>query len=92
VPATCVATGAELGQRQCDMEDAMAGQHGVGRAAARQGVDAWDRREARGGAGLLRRRATARGGSGGQSGGVARRGEDSAARGGGGVGLGWHVA
>jgi hypothetical protein len=41
--AACVATAAELGQRKCDVEDARAGQHGVGRAAARQGSDAWVR-------------------------------------------------
>jgi hypothetical protein len=36
VSAARVATAAELGQRQCDVEDARAGQHGVGRAAARR--------------------------------------------------------
>jgi hypothetical protein len=48
--AARVATAAELGQRKCDMEDARAGQHGVGGAAARQGSDAWVRQEAEGGA------------------------------------------
>jgi hypothetical protein len=51
VPATRVATAAELGQRQCDVEDARAGQHRVGRAA-RQESDALNRREAGGGAGV----------------------------------------
>jgi hypothetical protein len=76
---------AKRGQQQCDVGNAGARQHKVGRAAAQQGSDAWDRREARGGAGLLRRRATARSGSGGQSGGVARRGGASARPGSGGV-------
>jgi hypothetical protein len=44
---TCNARGgtAKLGERQCDVEDAWARQHKVGRAAARQGSDAWDRRK-----------------------------------------------
>jgi hypothetical protein len=80
-----VAIAAELGQRQCDVEDARAGQHGVGRAAARQGSDAWNRREAGGGAGVaatasgceVRLRQTA--------GDVARQGEASARPGSGGA-------
>jgi hypothetical protein len=37
-----VAVAAELGQELCDVEAARAGQHGVGRAAAREKSDAWD--------------------------------------------------
>jgi hypothetical protein len=69
---------AKRGQQQCDVGNAGARQQKVGRAAVRQVSDAWDCREARGGAGLLQRRATASGGFSGQSGGVARRGGASA--------------
>jgi hypothetical protein len=88
VPAMRVATAAELGQRQCDVEDARAGQHGVGRAAARQESDAWNRQEAGGGAGVT---ATASGGEarvGQTAGDVARQGEASARPGSGGTGAG----
>jgi hypothetical protein len=44
---------ANRGQQQCDVGNTGARQHKVRRAAARQGSDAWDRREARGGTGLL---------------------------------------
>jgi hypothetical protein len=68
--------------------DAGARQHKVGRAAARQGSDTWDRREVGGGAGVA---ATA---SGGEeqlrqtTGDVARQGEASAGPGSGGAGAG----
>jgi hypothetical protein len=45
---TCGGT-AKLRQQQCDVGNAGARQHKVGRAAARQGIDAWDRREVGGG-------------------------------------------
>jgi hypothetical protein len=80
---------AKLGQQQCDVGNAGARQHKVGRAAARQGSDAWDRREAGGGTDHLA--ATASGGEeqlGQTAGGVARRGEASARPGSGGAGAG----
>jgi hypothetical protein len=44
---------AKLGQQQCDVGNAGARQHKVGRAATRQGSDAWDHREAGGGTDCL---------------------------------------
>jgi hypothetical protein len=41
-PAARVAAVAELRQELCDVEDARAGQHGIGRATARQRSDAWN--------------------------------------------------
>jgi hypothetical protein len=67
------------------VEDARAGQHRVGRAAARQGSDAWNHREAGGGTGVA---ATASGGEarlGQTAGDVARQGEASARSGSGGA-------
>jgi hypothetical protein len=69
--------------------DAGARKHKVRRAAARQGSDAWDRREAGGGTDRLA--ATATGGEdqlGQTASGVARRGEASARPGSGGAGAG----
>jgi hypothetical protein len=63
----------KLGQQQCDVGNAGARQHKVERAAARQGIDAWNRREA--GGGTDRFAATASGGEeqfGQTAGGVAR--------------------
>jgi hypothetical protein len=42
VSAACVAIAAALGQKLSDVEDAQAGQHGVGRAAGQQRGDAWN--------------------------------------------------
>jgi hypothetical protein len=72
--------------------DAGARHHKVGRAAARQGSDAWDRREVGGGAGVA---ATASGGEeqlGQTVGDVVRQGEASAGPGAAGQVLGRHVA
>jgi hypothetical protein len=83
--AARMAIAAELVQRQCDVGNAGARQHKVGRAAAGPGSDAWNRREARGGAGVA---ATASGGEvrlGQIAGGVARRGGASARPGSGGA-------
>jgi hypothetical protein len=69
--------------------NAGARQHKVGRAAARQGSDAWDRREVGGGTDRLA--ATVSGSEeqlGQTAGGVARRGEASARPGSGGAGVG----
>jgi hypothetical protein len=68
--------------------DTGARQHKVGRAAARQGSDAWDHREAGGGTGVA---ATASGGEkqlGQTAGDVARQGEASVGPGSGGAGVG----
>jgi hypothetical protein len=80
-----VATAAELGQRQWDVVDARVGQHEVGRAAAWQGSDAWNRREQEVALESLRRRTAVKHGSGRQSGGVSRRGEASTRPGSGGA-------
>jgi hypothetical protein len=76
--AARVATAAELRQRKCNVEDARAGQHGVGRAAARQGSDAWNCREQEVALESLRWRAAVKHGSGRQLSGVSRRVEASA--------------
>jgi hypothetical protein len=80
-----VAAAAELGQEHCDVEDARASQHGVGRAAAQQRSDAWNVGRQEVARVMLRWRAAVKHSSGRQSGGVSRRGQASARAGSGGV-------
>jgi hypothetical protein len=70
---------AERGQQQCDVGNAGASQHRVGRAAARQGSDAWDHRKQEVALELLRRRAAVKHGSGKRR--TTWRGEEEPARG-----------